>query len=36
MGTEIRVPQSIDLKKYSTVVIWCVPFTTRIAQARLQ
>ncbi len=30
------IPRDIDLKKYGTVVIWCVPFTTRIAQAGLR
>ncbi len=30
------IPRSIDLKRYGTVVIWCVPFTTRIAQANLR
>lgn len=30
------IPRGIDLKKYATVVVWCVPFTTRIAQAKLR
>jgi len=30
------IPRNIDLNKYGTVVIWCVPFTTRIAQAKLR
>jgi hypothetical protein len=30
------IPRDTDLKKYGTVVIWCVPFTTRIAQAKLR
>lgn len=29
------LPADLDLKRFSTVVIWCVPFTTRIAQAPL-
>lgn len=29
------VPRDVDLDRYSTVVVWCVPFTTRIAQAPL-
>ena len=29
------LPSRLDLEKYDSVVIWCVPFTTRIAQARL-
>jgi hypothetical protein len=29
------VPKRVDLERYSTVVVWCVPFTTRIAQAEL-
>jgi hypothetical protein len=29
------VPSDVDLGRYSTVVVWCVPFTTRIAQATL-
>jgi hypothetical protein len=29
------LPRGVDLRRYSTVVVWCVPFTTRIAQAPL-
>lgn len=32
---QYELPADLDLKRYSTVVIWCVPFTTRIAQAPL-
>ncbi|HLM25353.1 MAG TPA: DM13 domain-containing protein [Thermoleophilaceae bacterium] len=33
---QYRLPRSLDLERYRTVVIWCVPFTTRIAQAVLR
>jgi Electron transfer DM13 len=33
---QYRLPSSLSLKRYPTVVIWCVPFTTRIAQAPLR
>ena len=29
------IPPGVDLRRHSTVVVWCVPFTTRIAQAPL-
>lgn len=29
------IPRDVDLRRYDTVVVWCVPFTTRIAQASL-
>lgn len=29
------IPRGVNLRRYSTVVVWCVPFTTRIAQAPL-
>ena len=32
---QYRLPADLDLRRYSTVVIWCVPFSTRIAQAPL-
>ena len=32
---QYEIPANVDLKRYSTVVIWCVPFSTRIAQAPL-
>jgi len=32
---QYKLPKRLDLKRYGTVVIWCVPFTTRIAQAPL-
>lgn len=32
---QYEIPANVDLKRYSTVVVWCVPFSTRIAQAPL-
>ncbi len=32
---QYEIPADLDLRRYSTVVIWCVPFSTRIAQAPL-
>lgn len=32
---QYRLPADLDLKRYSSVVIWCVPFSTRIAEAPL-
>jgi hypothetical protein len=32
---QYAIPRDVDLDRYDTVVIWCVPFTTRIAQAPL-
>ena len=32
---QYEIPDDVDLRRYSNVVIWCVPFTTRIAQAPL-
>ena len=32
---QYEIPSKVDLGRYDTVVIWCVPFTTRIAQAPL-
>ena len=29
------IPRDVNLRRYGTVVVWCVPFTTRIAQAPL-
>ncbi len=29
------IPAGLDLERYNSVVIWCVPFSTRIAQAPL-
>ena len=31
-----RVPGSVDLRKYSSVVFWCVPFTQTLARADLR
>jgi hypothetical protein len=33
---QYEMPARVNLQRYSTVVIWCVPFTTRIAQAELR
>jgi hypothetical protein len=33
---QYKLPNRLNLKRYGTVVIWCVPFTTRIAQAPLR
>ena len=32
---QYEIPNDVDLRRYSNVVIWCVPFSTRIAQAPL-
>jgi hypothetical protein len=32
---QYELPEDVNLDRYSSVVIWCVPFTTRIAQADL-
>lgn len=32
---QYTIPAGIDLRRYRTVVIWCAPFSTRIAQASL-
>ena len=32
---QYEIPGNVDLKRFDTVVIWCVPFSTRIAQAPL-
>lgn len=32
---QYEIPKAVNLRRYSTVVVWCVPFTTRIAQAPL-
>lgn len=32
---QYELPRDVDLDRYGSVVIWCVPFTTRIAQADL-
>jgi len=33
---QYSIPADVDLARYSTVVVWCTPFTTRIAQAQLR
>lgn len=30
------IPKSVDLRRYSSVVFWCVPFTTNLARADLR
>jgi hypothetical protein len=32
---QYEIPSKVNLERYDTVVIWCVPFSTRIAQAPL-
>ena len=32
---QYTVPADADLSSYDTVILWCVPFTTRIAVAPL-
>ena len=32
---QYEIPGKVDLARYNSVVIWCVPFSTRIAQAPL-
>lgn len=32
---QYEIPAGLDLERYNSVVIWCVPFSTRIAQASL-
>jgi len=32
---QYELPGKVDLERYNSVVIWCVPFSTRIAQAPL-
>lgn len=31
-----RIPRSVDLRRYSSVVFWCVPFTANLARADLR
>lgn len=33
---QYRIPDSADLKRFDTLILWCVPFTTRIAFAALR
>jgi hypothetical protein len=33
---QYRIPDSADLTRYDTLILWCVPFTTRIAVAPLR
>jgi len=33
---EYRIPGSIDLRKYQSVIFWCVPFTQTLARADLK
>ena len=32
---QYRIPGSVDLRRYSSVVFWCVPFTQTLARANL-
>lgn len=31
-----RIPRSVDLRRFSSVVFWCVPFTQTLARADLR
>ena len=33
---QYRIPKDADLSRYDTLILWCVPFTTRIAVAPLE
>lgn len=33
---QYRIPGSVDLRRYRTVIFWCVPFTTTLARADLR
>ncbi|WP_354698080.1 hypothetical protein DSM112329_03744 [Paraconexibacter sp. AEG42_29] len=33
---QYTIPKSVDLRKYSSVVFWCVPFTSGLARADLR
>lgn len=32
---QYEIGDGVDLKRYDTAVVWCIPFTTRLAQASL-
>ena len=32
---QYRIPGSVDLRRYSSVIFWCVPFTQTLARANL-
>lgn len=32
---QYRIPGSVDLRRYRSVIFWCVPFTTTLARANL-
>lgn len=32
---QYRIPDSIDLRRYRSVIFWCVPFTQTLARANL-
>ncbi len=32
---QYRVPRSVDLRRYRSVIFWCVPFTQTLARANL-
>jgi hypothetical protein len=33
---QYRIPRSVDLRRYRSVVLWCVPFTQTLARADLR
>lgn len=33
---QYRIPKRVDLRRYSSVVLWCVPFTQTLARADLR
>ena len=32
---QYRIPRSVDLRRYTSVIFWCVPFTQTLARANL-
>jgi len=32
---QYTIPRSVDLRRYNSVIFWCVPFTTTLARANL-
>jgi hypothetical protein len=32
---QYSIPRSVDLRRYRSVIFWCVPFTTTLARANL-
>lgn len=33
---QYELPRSVDLRRYSSVILWCVPFTQTLARADLR